>query len=71
MSMAEPAPPARPTTQPPEAPIAATGKPIEMLSRADSQRLEQRRRGRNWAILAVLAGVIVLFYAITIVKMHR
>ncbi len=31
-----------------------------------------RRRGRSWAILIVLIGLCVLFYAITIVKMaHR
>jgi hypothetical protein len=28
-----------------------------------------RRRGRSWAILIVLIGLCVLFYAITIVKM--
>jgi hypothetical protein len=29
----------------------------------------RRRRGRSWAILIVLAGLCLLFYAITIVKM--
>ncbi len=28
-----------------------------------------RRRGRNWAIMIVLFGLALLFYAITIVKM--
>lgn len=28
-----------------------------------------RRRGRSWAIMIVLIGLCVLFYAITIVKM--
>ena len=28
-----------------------------------------RRRSRSWAIMAVLIGLCVLFYAITIVKM--
>jgi hypothetical protein len=31
----------------------------------------RRRRGRSWAILIVLLGLCVLFYAITIVKMAR
>jgi hypothetical protein len=29
----------------------------------------RRRRGRSWAIMVVLAGLAVLFYAISIVKM--
>jgi hypothetical protein len=29
----------------------------------------RRRRGRSWAILIVLFGLCLLFYAITIVKM--
>jgi hypothetical protein len=29
----------------------------------------RRRRGRSWAILIVLVGLCLLFYAITIVKM--
>jgi hypothetical protein len=33
---------------------------------ADAAR---RRRGRSWAILIVLFGLCLLFYAITIVKM--
>jgi hypothetical protein len=32
----------------------------------------RRRRGRSWAIMIVLVGLVALFYAITIVKMaHR
>jgi hypothetical protein len=34
--------------------------------KADALR---RRRGRSWAILIVLFGLCLLFYAITIVKM--
>ena len=34
-----------------------------------SAEAARRRRGRNWAILIVLAGLCGLFYAITIVKM--
>jgi hypothetical protein len=33
---------------------------------ADAAR---RRRGRSWAIIIVLFGLCLLFYAITIVKM--
>jgi hypothetical protein len=29
----------------------------------------RRVRARNWAIFAVLAGLVVLFYAMTIVRM--
>lgn len=31
----------------------------------------RRRRARNLAMLAVLAGLVVLFYAITIVRMGK
>jgi hypothetical protein len=34
-----------------------------------SAEAARRRRGRSWAILIVLFGLCVLFYAITIVKM--
>jgi hypothetical protein len=33
--------------------------------------LIRRRRARNWALLAVLLGLSVLFYAITLVKMAK
>lgn len=39
------------------------------LTRADSRELARRRRGRNWAVFAVLIALMVLFYAITVVKM--
>jgi hypothetical protein len=32
---------------------------------------ERRRRARNWAILAALAGLSVLFYSISIVRLLR
>ncbi|HEY6433559.1 MAG TPA: hypothetical protein VIZ17_16380 [Acetobacteraceae bacterium] len=32
---------------------------------------QRRRRARNWALLIVLIGLSVLFYAITIVKMTK
>jgi hypothetical protein len=37
-----------------------------ITARNDAAR---RRRGRSWAILIVLFGLCLLFYAITIVKM--
>jgi fatty acid desaturase len=37
----------------------------------DAEELRRRRRGRNWAIILVLAGLCALFYAITVVKMMR
>ncbi len=30
---------------------------------------QRQLRARNWAVLAVLAGLAVLFYVVTIVKM--
>ena len=38
---------------------------------AEALELRRRRRGRNWAIIAVLFGLAGLFYAITIVKMMK
>jgi hypothetical protein len=40
------------------------------LSRRESDVVARRRRGRNLALLAALIGVVVLFYAITIAKLH-
>lgn len=39
------------------------------LSRADSDALARRRRGRNWALLLALLAIVGLFYAISIVKL--
>jgi hypothetical protein len=36
---------------------------------AANAEVARRRRGRNWAILIVLAGLCALFYAITIAKL--
>jgi hypothetical protein len=44
---------------------AKTSVPL-IAPKADAAR---RRRGRSWAILIVLFGLCLLFYAITIVKM--
>ena len=41
------------------------------LSRADSQVVQRRRRGRNWAMLAALIALVGLFYAITLVKIGQ
>lgn len=39
----------------------------EPVSALEAER-RKRQRGRNLAILAVLAGVVILIYAVTIVK---
>ncbi|WP_162943847.1 MULTISPECIES: hypothetical protein [unclassified Rhizobium] len=39
---------------------------IELVKLTDAQR--KSRRGRNIALGLVLAGLVVLFYAITIIK---
>lgn len=41
------------------------------LSRVESAAIARRRRGRNIALLIVLAGIAVLFYAIAMVKIVR
>ncbi len=37
--------------------------------RDEPSELERRRRARNYALLAVLGGLVILFYVISIVKM--
>ena len=37
----------------------------------DTKNFDRRRRARNWALLAVLLCLSVLFYAITLVKMSK
>jgi len=39
------------------------------LSRIESERLNKRRRGRNWVMLLSLLALALLFYAIAVVKM--
>lgn len=39
------------------------------LTQSESEALNRRRRSRNRAIIIVLAGLAILFYAITIVKL--
>jgi hypothetical protein len=41
------------------------------LSREASLLLARRRRGRNLLLLAVLVGLIVLFYLLAIVKLSH
>jgi hypothetical protein len=43
--------------------------PLPPLTRAESQVLARRRRGRNIAMLIALVAVAALFYAIAIVKL--
>jgi hypothetical protein len=38
---------------------------------ADDPEFEKRRRARNWAMLAALVSIAVLFFLITLVKLHR
>jgi hypothetical protein len=38
---------------------------------SDNAAHKRRQRARNWAMLAVLVGLVILFYAITIVQMSR
>jgi hypothetical protein len=38
---------------------------------ADNQERDRRRRARNWAMLIVLLGLAVLFFAITLVRLRH
>jgi len=44
---------------------------LPSLSLLESAAIARRRRGRNIALLVVLVGVAVLFYAIAVVKLAR
>ena len=37
----------------------------------EKAEFERRRRGRNWAILAALLGLVVLFYFIATARLVR
>ncbi len=37
----------------------------------DQAAFERRRRARNWAILAALIGLVVLFYFIAMARLTR
>jgi hypothetical protein len=41
---------------------------VSVAMRKDSE-LHGRRRGRNWAVLAALVALVVLLFAVTIVKL--
>jgi hypothetical protein len=47
------------------------GRPPPPAAGNDRAAFDRRRRARNWALLAVLLGLAVLFYAITLVKMTK
>jgi hypothetical protein len=38
------------------------------FTRAESDAIQRRRRGRNWALLLVLVAMALLFYAISMVR---
>lgn len=38
------------------------------LTPAESNAVRRRQRARNWAMLVVLIALVVLFYAITVVR---
>lgn len=38
------------------------------LTRAESDAIRRRQRARNWAMLAILIALAVLFYAIAMVR---
>ena len=40
------------------------------LSLQQSEQVAKRRRVRNYALLVVLLGVALLFYLISVVRMH-
>lgn len=39
------------------------------MSAMDNDDLQKRQRAKNWALLVVLAGLALLFYFLTFVKM--
>lgn len=46
----------------------APGLGPEMAKDRDPSERHRRRRGKNLALLAVLVGLVVLFYLVTLVK---
>lgn len=40
-----------------------------MTDDSGKSELQKRRRARNWALFAVLMGLVVLFYVVTVVRM--
>jgi len=41
------------------------------MTPAERAEFERRRRGRNWAILAVLVVLVAIFYAISTARLLR
>ncbi len=33
-----------------------------------ASEMQQMRKGRNWVLLAIIAGLVVLFYVLTLVR---
>jgi hypothetical protein len=44
---------------------------VEYFTRAESEQINRHRRTRQWAIVAAVILIILLFYSITIVKLGR
>jgi len=42
---------------------------VAMSRNEERKRFQRRLRGRNWALLAVLAAVVVLLYVLPFVRM--
>lgn len=51
--------------------MADTNRKPDPATEEEREREEflRRRRNRNWALLAVLAGLVVLFYILSIVRL--
>ncbi|MBV9756754.1 MAG: hypothetical protein JO047_06845 [Alphaproteobacteria bacterium] len=49
--------------------MSASDGALPPLTRAQSDELRRRRRGRNWAVLLSLLALSLLFFGMTIVRM--
>ena len=49
----------------------APGPEILSMTPEEKQEFQRRRRQRNWAILAVLLGLVVLFFLISTARVLR
>ncbi len=50
---------------------AAPDPAIRTMTPEERREFERRRRQRNWAILAVLLGLVVLFFLISTARVLR
>lgn len=41
----------------------------EYLSRAETRAVQRRQRARNWVLLIALVLLVILFYAISVVRL--